>query len=251
MQDLLTMTEDSARYSERNVGSFERWGSIAAGSLLLAYAFSKRSPGAAWLAAAGAPLLHRGVTGHCYVYQGLGVNRAHHEDDTRASLGGSRGSHVHESVRIERSVDELYRFWRRFDNLPRFMNNLVRVVDLGDGRSHWVAKGPAGATVEWDAELINDIADKLISWRSLPGSDVVTAGSVKFKPIRGGRSTELEVKLQYEPPAGRAGAMVAWLLGSEPSQTIREDLRRLKQIFEAGESATAVTGSPTREGARP
>jgi uncharacterized membrane protein len=205
----------------------------------------------AWLAAAGAPLLHRGVTGHCYVYQGLGVNRARLEEETQVALSGPRGSHVHESVRIERSVDELYRFWRRLDNLPRFINNLVRVVDLGDGRSHWVAKGPAGSTVEWDAELINDIPDKLMSWRSLPGSDVVTAGSVKFKPVRGGRSTEVEVKMQYEPPAGRAGTLVAWLLGVEPSQTIREDLRRLKQIFEAGEPATSATGTTTSGGVRP
>jgi uncharacterized membrane protein len=152
--------------------------------------------------------------------------------DTRVALGGSRGSHVHESVRIERSADELYRFWRQLENLPRFMSNLEAVADLGNGRSHWVAKGPAGAKVEWDAELVNDVPDKLIGWRSLPGSEIVSAGSVHFRPTRGGRSTQVTVRLQYEPPAGKAGATVAWLLGRDPSQAIREDLRRLKQMLE-------------------
>jgi uncharacterized membrane protein len=107
-------------------------------------------------------------------------------------------------------------------------------------RSHWVAIGPRGVRVEWDAELINEIEDKLIAWRSLPGSDVTTAGSVNFDPVRGGRETQVTVNLQYAPPAGTAGAWVATLFGREPSQTIREDLRRLKQVLEAGEIAIAT-----------
>ena len=115
------------------------------------------------------------------------------------------------------------------------MTHLERVTELGDGRSHWVARGPAGSRVEWDAEIINEVENKVIGWRSLPESDVVTAGSVTFAPMRGGRGTQLSVHLQYAPPAGRAGAFVATLFGREPSQTIREDLRRLKQLLEAGE----------------
>ena len=94
--------------------------------------------------------------------------------------------------------------------------------------------------VEWDAEIINEIENMLIAWRSLPGSDVVVAGSVNFDRVRGGRSTQVSVHLQYEPPAGRVGASVATVFGREPSQTIREDLRRLKQVLEAGELARAV-----------
>ena len=108
-----------------------------------------------------------------------------------------------------------------------------------------MAKGPGGVLVEWDAEIINEVEDQVIGWRSLPGGDVTLAGSVNFDRVREGRSTQLTVRLQYAPPAGRVGAFVAMLAGREPSQTIREDLRRLKQILEAGEvpRAEARTGS--------
>jgi uncharacterized membrane protein len=230
-----------------NVGSLERWSSVAAGLFLLSYGLSRRSKTTATLAVAAAPLLYRGVTGHCPVYSSLGVSTVDPAStDTKQALGGERGVRVRESVRIERSVDELYRFWRQLENLPRFMTNLERVTDLGHGRSHWVAKGPAGTTVEWEAEVINEIENRLLSWRSLPGADVVTAGSVHFDAARGGRSTEITVNLQYSPPAGKLGSSVAWLFGREPSQTIREDLRRLKQLLETGEIARATVESKTR-----
>jgi uncharacterized membrane protein len=124
--------------------------------------------------------------------------------------------------------------------LPRFVRHLDSVREDGANRSHWVAAGPLGVAVEWDAELINEVQDKVIGWRSVPGSDVTTAGSVNFDSVRGGRETQVTVSLQYAPPAGKAGAFVATLFGREPSQTIREDLRLLKQILEAGEIAQAV-----------
>jgi uncharacterized membrane protein len=120
------------------------------------------------------------------------------------------------------------------------MGYLDRVDDLGHGRSHWVAKGPAGKSVEWDAEIINEVENKAIGWRSLPGAALAVAGSVNFDRARNQRGTQLTVRLQYAPPAGRAGAWVATLFGREPSQTIREDLRRLKQLLEAGEIATGA-----------
>jgi uncharacterized membrane protein len=211
---------------------------------MIVYGLARRTRGAAMVAAAGTPLIYRGVTGHCHVYEGLGVTTA---TDTRAALGGEAGVRVKESIRIERPVEELYRFWRKLENLPQFMDHLVRVEDRGNGRSHWVAKGPANSQVEWDAEIINEIDGKLIAWKSLPGSEVATAGSVNFDRARGGRSSQITVNLQYSPPAGKAGSWAAWLFGREPSQTIREDLRRLKQKFEAGEvpRAFAVTGTPT------
>jgi uncharacterized membrane protein len=141
---------------------------------------------------------------------------------------------------------EVYRFWRRLENLPRFMTHLEQVVDRGNGRSHWIANGPAGVSVEWDAEIVNDVENELIAWRSLPGADVVTAGSIRFDTVRGGRSTQATIHLQYQPPAGRLGALVAGIAGREPSRTIREDLRRLKQLLEAGEiarTAAAPAGS--------
>ncbi len=134
-------------------------------------------------------------------------------------------------------VADVYQFWRRLENLPQFMTHLERVSEAADGTSRWATSGPAGLTVEWDAEIINEVENTVLAWRSLPGSDVTTAGSVNFVAARGGRTTQVSVHLQYAPPAGKAGALVASLFGREPSQTIREDLRHFKQLLEAGEIA--------------
>lgn len=157
-------------------------------------------------------------------------------DDTRAALAGSRGLLVHESVTIHRPASELYRFWRTLENLPRAMSHLESVTDLGDGRSHWVARARGIGRVEWDAKIINDEPGKLIAWRSLPGSDVTSAGSVNFDEIDD-RSTRVTVRLQYDPPAGKLGALVAKVLGEDPARQIREDLLRLKQLLEAGKDS--------------
>jgi uncharacterized membrane protein len=149
--------------------------------------------------------------------------------------------HVRESIRLEVPLTDVYQFWRRFENLPRFMTHLDRVTEMSEGKSRWVAVGPAGLAVEWDAEIINEVENELIAWRSLEQSDVVTAGSVNFASARAGRSTEINVDLQYAPPAGKAGALIASLFGREPSQTIREDLRHFKQLLEAGEIPRATT----------
>jgi uncharacterized membrane protein len=123
------------------------------------------------------------------------------------------------------------------------MDHLVSVHQMDYRRSHWMAKAPAGRTVQWDAEIINEIPGELLGWRTLDGADVASAGSVRFKRATGGRGTEVRVHLQYDPPAGKVGATVAWILGHEPSQTIHEDLRRFKQLMETGEVPT-IAGQP-------
>jgi uncharacterized membrane protein len=142
-------------------------------------------------------------------------------------------------VIIARPREELFQFWRRFDNLPRFMDNLQSVTVLDGRRSHWVAKGPLGARVEWDAEIHNEIPDELIAWRSLPGSEVDQAGSVHFMRGHGG-GTEVRVVLRYAAPAGKVGEAIGHVLGEDPAQQIADDLRRLKQVMEAGEVPTAT-----------
>ena len=251
------MAVAETNYSGRvNVGRVERWLSMAAGGALAAYGLKRRElPGGA-AAIAGAALLYRGATGHCDVYGALGINRrsgngaheygtgviADRGSNTRSQLGGSRGIHVEESVTINRPLSELYRFWRNFENLPKFMNHLDAVSIRDEGVSHWVAKGPAGTRVEWDARIINEVQDKVIGWQSLQGSTIATAGSVNFDDDPHG--TRVTVHLQYSPPGGKAGAAVARLFGEEPNQTIREDLRRFKQLMEAGEIPT-TQGQPT------
>jgi len=150
---------------------------------------------------------------------------------------------VSQSATINRSPEELYRFWRDFQNLPRFMKHLESVRETGDRRSHWVAKAPAGTTIEWDAEITEDRPNELIAWRSLEDSDVDCVGFVRFERAPGGRGSIVRVEMRYRPPAGRVGATVARLLGEGPEWRIKDDLRRFKQIMEAGEIIT-TEGQP-------
>jgi uncharacterized membrane protein len=251
------MAVAATNFHERiNIGRVERWLSMVAGGALAAYALKRREvPGGA-AAIAGAALLYRGATGHCDIYQALGINHADfmmarekgtgviadRGSDTRAQLGGLRGIHVEESVTINRPLSELYRFWRNFENLPQFMQHLESVSMREEGISHWVAKGPARMPVEWDARIINEVENKVIGWQSLEGSTISTAGSVNFDEDPHG--TRVTVHLQYNPPGGKLGAGVAKMFGEEPNQTIREDLRRLKQLMEAGEIPT-TEGQPS------
>lgn len=181
------------------------------------------------------------LTGTYLLYQGMRGN------SPLPALGGSRSSQgiqVRESVTINRPAEELYRYWRNFENLPEVMRHLERVTDQGGGRSHWVAKGPAGTKVEWDAELTQEVENALIGWRSVGDSSVPNEGTVRFKPAPGGRGTEIHVSLSYHPPLGALGANVAKLFGEEPSLQIAEDLRRYKQRLETGEIAT-TEGQPS------
>lgn len=222
-----------------NVGTAERIASTVAGAALLGLAMTtrrQRTP----LAVASAPLLFRGITGHCTLYQVLGVNTAKETDAT--SVAYARGFRVVKSVTIARPADELYAFWRDFANLPRFMRHLESVTPIDAMRSRWVAKGPAGLRVEWDAEIVNETGNSLIGWRSLDNSDVDHAGSVHFEPL-GDRGTTVKVILRYDPPAGAVGMAFAKLFREEPSQQIADDLRRFKQLMETGEIAT-TEGQP-------
>ena len=154
---------------------------------------------------------------------------------------------VKRAITVNRPPEEVYRFWRDFENLPRFMLHLESVRAGGDGRSRWTAKAPAGRTVSWDAEIVQDRPNSLIAWRSLPGADVSNLGTVRFEPAPGGRGTEVHVDLRYEPPGGKVGATIAKLFGEEPSLQMRHDLSRFKQVMETGE---VVRSDATLQGSR-
>ena len=146
-----------------------------------------------------------------------------------------RTVHVLRSITIDRSPEEVYAFWRDFENLPRFMEHLESVQVTGERRSHWKAKAPAGRSVEWDAEMTEDVSGERIAWRSLAGADVPNRGVVRFVRAPGDAGTEVHVDLHYDPPAGRAGAAIAKLFGEEPELQLASDLRRFKQVLETGE----------------
>lgn len=166
----------------------------------------------------------------------------------------ARDVHVETSIMIDKSPEELFSFWRDFKNLPLFMKHLESVTELDQRRTHWVAKGMDGIggniKVEWDAEIYNEVENELIAWRSVDDADVVNAGSVRFQTGPQGHGTYVRVTLNYNPPAGSVGATVAQLLGKEPGQLIKEELRRFKQLMETGEIATIAGQSSGRaEGA--
>ncbi len=224
----------------RNISDFQAWGSMAAGVALAVYGVSRRSAPGLAVAGLGALLFRRGISGHCDVYDALGINSAASASDTREVLSGSRGVLVEEMVTIARPADELYRFWRSLENLPRFMRHLESVERITETLSRWRASGPGGLAVEWNAEIINDVSGRVIGWRSIEGSDVVSAGSVHFDD--GGLVTRVRVRLQYSPPGGKVGAAIAWLLGRDAATEIRADLENLKHLIESGQL------SPTPDG---
>jgi uncharacterized membrane protein len=151
------------------------------------------------------------------------------------------------AITVKRPVEEVYRYWRDLANLPSFMIHLASVQPADNGRSHWTANAPAGRTVEWDAEVVEDKPNQRIAWRSLEGSQVSNSGSVWFTPAPRDGGTEVRVELSYDPPGGALGKVVAKLFGEEPQQQITDDLRRLKQVLETGEVVRSE-GSP--EGTR-
>jgi uncharacterized membrane protein len=161
----------------------------------------------------------------------LDVISARQNTETDSDFGSV---HFHKRITINRSPEVVYSFWRNFENLPRFMHNLESVTPQGLTRSHWVAKAPAGQTVEWDAEILEDVPNRLISWRSVEGSDMDNAGAVRFEEAPGQRGTIVQVDISYRPPAGKLGAAVAKLFGKSPEQEVQGDLVRFKNVLETG-----------------
>jgi uncharacterized membrane protein len=220
-----------------NVGSGERWGSMLAGSALLLWGLARtRLTGLAAMAAGGA-LIYRGVTGYCHAYAALGVDRAPVEPRE-----GNLGIKVERAVTVAVPPERVYRFWRSLENLPRVMSHVQSVESIGDRRSRWVVKGPAGTTLSWNAELINDQPNELIAWRSMQGSDVDHAGSVHFERTPDGRGTMVRVSLQYDPPGGRVGDRVAALLGADAARQIEKDLDQLGRVLESWEAPAKPSG---------
>ncbi|MDB5309257.1 MAG: hypothetical protein JWO38_3459 [Gemmataceae bacterium] len=232
---------DRAPGIRTNVGNLERWLSLGVGSVLVANAAVGKRLNLLGLLAGGA-LVYRAATGICPVYQAAGVTTAG-KTGPRAAVAAGHGMKVEHAVTVNAPVDEVYRLWRDFSRLPEFMSHLREVKETDATHSTWTARGPLGVSVQWDAEIVTDTPNQVIAWRSLPGSDVDTAGSVHFRMAPGGRGTEVRVSLKYDPPAGNVGVLVAKLFGESPDQQIREDLRRFKQIIEAGEVPT-VEGQP-------
>ncbi|HEU4621900.1 MAG TPA: SRPBCC family protein [Burkholderiaceae bacterium] len=227
-------TQDMEGYAPQGQTNLSRWMYAGAGTLLLVLgARSHSTLMRVALGVLGGGLLYKGTTGQDPVQRIKGIAN----QMTGQLTHDSRPMSVHRTLLIEQPASRVYTFWRKLSNLPRFMNHLEDVREIDTKRSHWVAKGPAGTRVEWDADIVNDVPNEELVWRSLPGADVENWGRVRFNPSADGRHTELEVRLHYVPPAGRLGSMVAGLFGEEPQIQVEEDLQRLKRLLERGEPA--------------
>ena len=226
--------------SAHNISETERLISAAAGAGLVALGLARGRWGGLLLGGLGGALIWRGYTGRCQCYTALGINTAEHNPAT--AIPARQGEKVERRITIRRSPEELYHFWRDLENLPRIMENVKKVEQCDAQRSHWVVNGPLGTELEWDAEIYNERANELIAWRSLPGGDVETAGSIHFKPSRQTSCTEVTLSMKYNPPAGKVGAKLADWFGDGLEQKLDDDLERFKHIVEA-EGAVVSSGS--------
>jgi uncharacterized membrane protein len=234
----LMQTGDRVKRSEKqrrvNVGHNERNASMVGGAALAlsgltSIARKRFLPGLVQMVAGGM-FLYRGKTGHCDIYQAAGIDTAGPAE---------KGVLVETFLTINRTPQQVYEFWRDLENLPRFMRHLDSVQVTGEGKSHWKARGPAGVSLEWDAEMVEDYPGQLILWQSVGDAPLPNEGTVEFRDAPGGRGTEVKVTIRYYPPGGSVGKAAAKLANAISAQQIEEDLKRLKQILETGETATA------------
>jgi uncharacterized membrane protein len=227
-----------------NVNDQERMISGGVGAMLTLLGISRRSIPGLVMAGIGGSLIYRAATGHCHLYEALGI-----DSNQRATDGAppeayfNRSIQVSHSFSINRTPEDLYAYWRKLENLPSILSYLESVTVIDERKSHWVAKGPLDMSWEWDAEIINDEPNRLIAWRSLGNADVDNAGSVTFIGGPEGRGTEVKVTIDYIPTGGRFGQIIAKALGRDPSAEIREGLRDFKRFMETGETPT-TEGQP-------
>lgn len=216
--------------SKQNVGTNERWASGVGGAALALWGLRRASLPGLLVAATGAALAWRGLSGWCNLYGALGIDRA---GATRTV--GNLGVKIDRGITVAATPERLYHFWRNFENLPRVMSHVERVEVLSETRSRWHVKAPAGISLEWEAEIINDHPPHLIAWRTQSGAMVEHAGSVRFTPE--GASTRIDVSLQYDPPGGALTHAVASWMDADAGRLLEHDLQEFKQALESGRLA--------------
>ncbi|MBD2246001.1 SRPBCC family protein [Nostoc sp. FACHB-888] len=217
---------DKSSTNQPEASEVERWASLIGGGAMVLMGLRQGSLRGALTALAGSGLVYQGATKQSTIQK------------AQEAIGLNQPIKVEKTVTINKSAEELYRFWHDFENLPTFMKHLKSVKVYNEKRSHWVANAPLDNTVEWDADILEDRENEFISWASVEGADIDNSGFVRFKKAPGDRGTEVKVVLEYNPPGGALGATVAKLFGEEPEQQIGDELRRFKMLMEAGEIAT-------------
>jgi uncharacterized membrane protein len=219
-----------------NVGKGERLASLLGGAGLALLAAKQKGVGGALLGLAGAVLVHRGATGHCFVYQALEMDTAEGTAERGVVAAENEpGVSMNASITVARPAEEAYALWRDFAGAPRFMERIARVEVLDETRSRWTATGPMGRSWSWESEVVEDRPGELIAWESLPGAELPNRGWVQFLPAGDGKQTEVRYFVEFDPPGGVIGDAIASAFHEAPRDLIRGDLRRFRQLAEAGE----------------
>ncbi|MFP4093032.1 MAG: SRPBCC family protein [Cyclobacteriaceae bacterium] len=218
-----------------NVSDNERIISAVVGGFLTAIGFYRGSWLGSLLALTGTGLVYRAASGYCPVNEQM--NR-------EVELEKSPLIIASRSMTIRKSPDEVYAFYRKLENLPRFMKHVKEVREISDTRSYWTVTFPRfKQDLSWEAEIVDDEPGKRISYRSLPGAKVDNSGEIYLKEAPSARGTEIKVTLSYRPPQGDLGKQVAKLFNKAFEQMVRDDLHRLKQYLETGE-VVSTEGQP-------
>jgi len=209
-----------------NLMQVDRWGYVAAGVALLAWGLRRRGVLGGSAGGMAAWLMYQAYTGNNPMFEPL-------------------------DIRVNRKPrEEVYRFWRNLENLPRFAPHVLRVRVEDERRSYWEIEGPHGGSVEWESEITRDTPNEEIQWRTTAHRKITNFGSVSFRDAPAGRGTIVRVHLEYVSPAGSLGAAIARMMGRAPQSMVEQALRSLKQLLEAGEVATTQGQSSGRESAR-
>jgi uncharacterized membrane protein len=203
-------------FARRSSRAPERWGALIAGGALALYGLTRRSRAGVALAALGGGLAYAGARPDAL----------------------TREMTAYSSVLVNVRPEEAYRFWHDFEELSRFMRHVATVTKIGDRRSRWIAAGPMGARIRWDADIVSERENEYIAWTSVPGSDVQVDGWVRFRPATANRGTLIAAKVVVKPLAGKAGVLAAKIFARDPHFLMRQDLRRLKALMETGEIPT-------------
>jgi uncharacterized membrane protein len=225
--------------SNVNIGDAERVVSGVSGLALVAGGLRRGGWGGALLALAGGALIYRGATGKSPLYANFGTTTAGKRRGGESRHNVHRGVLVRDTITVGRSPEECYTFCRDLNHLPRFIDHIQAIQKIDETHSRWVIRTPIGTVLTAECAIFNDQPGRLIAWRSLDNAEVRSAGAIRLQPAPGNRGTEVTVEYNYEPPDGLLGATAAKLLGHSPDRRMREDLRRFKQIMEAGEVVTA------------
>ncbi len=229
-----------------NVGKGERLASLVGGAGLAVLGARQKGLGGALLGLAGAALVHRGATGHCFVYDALEMDTAQGTPERGVVAAENEpGVSVNASVTVNRPADEVYALWRDFERAPRYMDRISRVEVLDETRSRWTATGPMGRSWTWESEVVEDRPGELIAWESLPGAELPNRGWVQFLPAGDGGQTEVRYFVEFDPPGGVIGDAIASAFHDAPRDMIRGDLRRFRQFAETTDATVAESVTET------